>query len=138
MPEHGSWSNLSSNITISDVMVAFNHQPMVVEFIEYCTALKNLVKNDGTLYALLICIAFFDPSVVDTAAQAFVKMARAKYLTLLQHYLESRFSFLHADRYLRELKARLAEVREVGHRLLEFYGRFSSLFHPLVAEFFSQ
>lgn len=134
LPEQKVWVGTHGHVSATDVMRVFDFEVGVHDFIDYCTSLKCVAKNNITIYALMHCIVLFDPRGATIEDRVQVNAFRDKYVILLKHYLESEYSFSFADLYMAEIMESLYDVRVLGENLQTFYRQYSSLFLPLVAE----
>lgn len=89
--------------------------PFIDQFLQFCSTVKKIVKNDTTLYALLHCVILFDPNDERITDRQSVNMIRGKFLTLLRHYLESVYSYCHSDRYMLVLQELILYLRDLCH-----------------------
>ena len=106
--------------------------------LEFCHHLKAVAKNEVAVYALLHCLVLFDPCQTSVEDRQLVNALRDKYVILLKHYLESQYSYLHANRYFSVLVDILVQVRQLGQQGRAFYTQIAEgVFKPLSAEIFS-
>ncbi|XP_076453282.1 uncharacterized protein LOC143288562 [Babylonia areolata] len=92
----------------------------MVEVTNFCRRLKLIAKNDITLYSLLHCIVLFDPRERGVDDRQWINRFRDKYVILLKHYLESEYSFQHADRYFSVLMDVLVTLHSLGSQESHF------------------
>nr|KAG5705231.1 hypothetical protein BaRGS_011257 [Batillaria attramentaria] len=91
---------------------------------KYCKIIKDIVKNDFTLYALLHCLVLFDPSDEKVIDRQLISSIRDKYVILLRHYLESVYSYNHSEKYLIALLDKLLFQRNMHLENKPLYKKF--------------
>ena len=138
IPERRYWANPFGVVEESELSGFFGDAHGLREYADFCEGLKFMVKNDTTLYALMHTLVLFDARDPNIENRVLVNNTKDKYMVLLKHYLESQFSFLHADRYLVEIMEQILDLQQLGQSSMSFYKHFSSHFRPLVAEVLSQ
>ena len=138
VPERKSWKSMVGEVSESGLSHLFKEPRILREIVGFCEGVKFVVKNDTTLYALMQTLVLFDPRDASLENRVLVNYIKDKYMVLLKHYLESRFSFLHADRYLAEIVQICLDLEELGHNLVLFFSDYSSHFYPLITEFLNE
>jgi nuclear receptor subfamily 1 group I len=138
LPEQRAWVNMFGTRTVDQLSGFFGDPKGVDQYASFCESFKSVLKNDMSLYALMIMLVLFDPSDASLQDRTMVNTVRDKYVLLLKHYLESQFSFLFADRYLAEVFSQLVDLRVLSQSSMQFYKHFSSQFKPLIAEVFGE
>lgn len=112
--EKDAWLTSFGYMTSENAARIFPDSPHFQKGKHFCKAVKAIVKNDITMYALLHCLILFDPSDDRVLDRQLVNSIRDKYVILLRHYLESLYSYRYSDKYLMALQANLAFYREVA------------------------
>ena len=138
IPERKSWKSMVGEVTESGLKHLFQEPRILREIMVFCEGVKFVVKNDTTLYALMYTLVLFDPRDPSIENRVLVNNIKDKYIVLLKHHLESKFSFLHADRYLAEMVQICLDLEDLGHNLVLFFSDYSSHFYPLIAEFLNE
>ncbi|KAH9489934.1 hypothetical protein Btru_038295 [Bulinus truncatus] len=77
----------------------------------YCRRVKSMAQEDLHLYALLQALILFDPAGINLSSREFISSIQDKYIVLLKHYLESRFSYDYAKEYYVSSLDRLCDLR---------------------------
>lgn len=101
----------------------------------FCKAMKAIIKNDFTLYALLHCVILFDPCDERIIDRQLINSIRDKYIILLRHYLESLYSYSYSEKYLLALQEKIVFFRDLcadGKSLIKKF--FPIIPNQLVAE----
>nr|KAG5714184.1 hypothetical protein BaRGS_018401 [Batillaria attramentaria] len=101
VPERGVWQTPFGDLGMNHMPAALNtarDRELMAEMLSFSRQLKSVAKSDITIYGLLHCIALFDPSEATLDDKQLVNTLKDKYLILLKHYIESQFSYQHADR----------------------------------------
>ena len=91
-------------------------------------------KNDVTLFVLMHCLILFDPREANLVDRQLINTFRDKYVILLKHYLESEYSFLYTERYLRAILDKTVEIRHVADKSMGILREFREYVPPLVKQ----
>ena len=94
------------------VMFTEDQRQVTETYMQLCYTLKFMVKNDVTVYALLHCLAMFDPGHDLISDRQRISSIRDRYTLLLRHYLESVYTFKRSDRYMNALHYLLHKSKE--------------------------
>ncbi|XP_076470016.1 nuclear hormone receptor family member nhr-8-like [Babylonia areolata] len=109
--EKDAWLTQNGYLTQAKTEELFPNHPQMDDGVLLCQTMKSIVKNDVTLYALLHCVALFDPSEERIIDRQLINSIRDKYIILLRHYLESVYSYLHSEKYMIALQQNLAALK---------------------------
>nr|KAG5706134.1 hypothetical protein BaRGS_025756 [Batillaria attramentaria] len=111
--EKESWLTPAGYFTIEHCRAICPDYPYLDVDTKFCRIIKDIVKNDFTLYALLHCLVLFDPSDERVNDRQLINSIRDKYVILLRHYLESVYSYTHSEKYLMALLDKLIFQRSL-------------------------
>jgi hypothetical protein len=137
-PTRRIWSTSVGEVNYSSVAHLFTNQEILAKIVSFCEGVSTVLKDGGNnrLFALLKVLALLDARVSGLEDMTTINTFRERYLLLIKHYLESRFSFLHAHRYLAEVMKVCEDLDELGGKdLLEFFSCHTVHFKPLITEF---
>ena len=82
-------------------------------------ALQDKYGKNSSLYSILHLIVLFHPCVPDLKNRQVVSDLQIKYITLLKHYLEAKFSYSESKAHLAFLLEKLNEVDSVGDCMMK-------------------
>jgi hypothetical protein len=134
-PERASWITSVGEMPLDYVIHLFKDPNLFSAIRTFCEGTKFVVFDNPTLYALVKVMVLFDPRVRGVQDTNVVNSAKDHYLLLLKHYLEGRYSFLHANRYFTELMLIYEDLDKIGQIFVQFLTNYDTRLHPLIAEF---
>ena len=82
-------------------------------------SLQDKYGKDSKMYTILHLIVLFNPCVPDLKNCQFVSDLQIKYITLLKHYLESRFSYSESKTHFAFLLQKLNEVDSTAEGVMK-------------------
>ncbi len=88
--------------------------------VNYCKSLKSLVGDDLIIVIILLVTVLFSPEGPHVNVREVISNIQDKYLLLLKHYLESKYSFIHAADMYPSLMSKMKELKE----LAESHGKY--------------
>lgn len=135
--ERDCWLSLRGDLTLTHLRKLTSDDPYIQVGVEYCRSVKSLVKNDFTIYALIHCMILFDPRDAKIVDRQLANQTRDKFVIMLKHYLESQYSYLHADEYFVAIQDRVREMCHLAQSGNALFKRYSSAFQPLITEMLS-
>ncbi|XP_013073966.1 nuclear hormone receptor HR96-like isoform X2 [Biomphalaria glabrata] len=77
----------------------------------YCRRVKSMAQDDLHIYSLLQALILFDPAGLNLTSREYVSTIQDKYLILLKHYMESKFSYDYSREYYVSALDRLSDLR---------------------------
>ncbi|KAL8616587.1 hypothetical protein ACOMHN_036619 [Nucella lapillus] len=129
--ERHTWLTRFGECSVSTASVVFGHEDAIQEMAAFCHATKTVLKNDVTLFVLTHCLILFDAREQNLVDRQLINTFRDKYLVLLKHYLESEYSFLFAEGYLKAIQDKVIEIRLVAERCMGIMKQFKDFISPL-------
>lgn len=84
------------------------------EHVLYCKSMKCIIGNDLTIVVILLVIVLFSPDGPHVTLREIVSNIQDKYLLLLKHYLESKYTFVKAAEMFPALMTKLKELNELA------------------------
>ncbi len=84
------------------------------EHVNYCKSFKALVKEDLPIVIILLVVVLFSPEGPHVTYRDVVSNIQDKYLILLKHYLEARYSYQKAAEMYPQLLFKIKELKELG------------------------
>jgi len=85
------------------------------DHVRYCMSFKSIIGDDLTVVVLLIVIVLFSPEGPHTVTRELVSNIQDRYLILLKHYLESRYTYVRAAVMFPELMSKMKELKEFAN-----------------------
>ena len=138
LPERKLWDSIFGPVGVGHVPTSILPRDILQDVEEFCCRLKLIAKNDFTIYALLHCIVIFDPRESFIEDRQLINQFRDEYVILLKHYLESQYSFQHADAYFSALMDLLVKGGKKGREAMHMIRQTAeATFEPLTAEILS-
>lgn len=132
--ERDSWLSRFGEASVSNASRIFGNEEMLRQMANFCSSVKTVLKNDVTLYVLLHCLILFDPQHSNLVDRQLINTFKDKYIILLKHYLESEYSFMYAERYVRVLFDKLVEFRPMAERSMCILRQFKEFVPPLMKQ----
>lgn len=86
----------------------------------YCKNIKQIVRDDLTIVVVLLIIVLFSPEGPHVITREVVSNLQDKYLLLLKHYLESKYTYTRAADMFPQLMSKMKELKE----LAEVHGKY--------------
>ncbi|KAL8598363.1 hypothetical protein ACOMHN_047684 [Nucella lapillus] len=114
------WKTTVGEVGPEEVAHLFREPGVLAQIVSFSECTKHVMETDITTYGLMFALVIFNPLDPSLQNRDFVSKQKDKYMVLLKRYLESRLSFLHADRYLAEIINVLVDVETLGQKLEEF------------------
>jgi len=96
------------------------------DHVNYCKAIKTLVRDDITLITIMVVIVLFSPEGPHVWMPALISNVQDKYLLILKHYIEYKFGYQVAAQMFPELVHKLKELKE----LAEIHGKYLLNINP--------
>ncbi|XP_013392882.1 nuclear hormone receptor HR96 isoform X3 [Lingula anatina] len=81
------------------------------DHVKICRKFKKLLGNDSTVLVILQVISLFSPEYVSLTNRAIISNIQDRYLTLLKHYFEAKFSYREARRMYPAVLSILDEMK---------------------------
>lgn len=85
------------------------------DHVRYCASFKSIIGDDLTVVVLLIAIVLFSPEGPHAVTRELVSNIQDRYLVLLKHYLESRYTYVRAADMFPELMSKMKELKEFAN-----------------------
>ncbi|XP_064631107.1 nuclear hormone receptor HR96-like isoform X2 [Lineus longissimus] len=135
--EKDAWITPTCEIPTIVLKRATGYEKFHEEHIKYCKSIKPLTQDDPNILMMMMIISLFYPDRPNVTERETVSDAQDKYICLLKHYLESKYSFYRARQLFPRILAKLDELQE----LTENHGRVllhvnPSEIEPLMLEIF--
>nr|KAG5714183.1 hypothetical protein BaRGS_018400 [Batillaria attramentaria] len=135
--ERDTWLSRFGENTVAMTAAIFGNEDVIRCMANFCRSLKIILKNDVTLYVLMHCLILFDPREPNIVDRQLINTFRDKYVILLKHYLESEYSFLYSERYLRAIMDKTVEIRHVAEQSIGVMRQFKDFLTPLMKQLFN-
>lgn len=132
--ERDAWLGRFGENTVATASALFGHEDIIRRMADFCRSVKMILKNDVTLYVLMHCLIMFDPREPNIVDRQLINTFRDKYVILLKHYLESEYSFLYSERYLRAIMDKTVEIRSVTEQSIAIMRQFKDFIPPFTKE----
>ncbi|KAK7109865.1 nuclear hormone receptor family member nhr-8-like isoform X2 [Littorina saxatilis] len=132
--ERNTWLTRFGECDVRTASIIFGHEDVMQEMAAFCRSTKMILKNDVTLFVLMHCLILFDPREINLVDRQLIGTFRDKYIILLKHYLESEYSFLYTERYLRAVLDKTVDIREVAEKSLGIMREFKEYIPPLMKQ----
>jgi len=112
--EKDSWQTASGEISTIILKNLVNYNQVYQLHTKFCQKVKTLFKEDERLFSLVQMLCIFNPICPDLSNRVCVSDLHDKYLLLLRHYLEWKFSYNEAPKVFREVINLIGEIKEVS------------------------
>ena len=102
-------------VSVDNWMKAFSaHKDIAELFIRTCLSMQDAWYKDACLHAVFHLILLFNPDGDDLIQREFLSNLQNKYLILLKHYLESKYTYSKSKEYFAQLLKRSREMRTLS------------------------
>ena len=118
--ERDVWVTPRGDIPTEILKNATGYVQLHDDHVKYCKSFKAIIGEDLTIVILLLLTLLFSPDGPHVIEHQLVSDTQDKYLTLLKHYLEAKYSFSNANTMFTQLMAKLQELRQ----LAEVHGKY--------------
>ncbi|KAL8587037.1 hypothetical protein ACOMHN_023427 [Nucella lapillus] len=112
--EKDAWLTAKGEIPTSILQEATGFHSLHKTHVEYCCSLKAVILNNFTLYALMQVMMIFQPNSPNLVDRELISNLQDKYIVLLKHYLESKFSFEYAQHYLVGILEKMYDLQKLS------------------------
>ncbi|XP_059154197.1 nuclear hormone receptor HR96-like [Physella acuta] len=112
--ERDAWLTPNGEIPSSILKRSTGFVSLHNNHVYYCQRVKSMALDDCSLYALLQALIIFDPSGANLSSREFVSSLQDRYILLLKHYLESKFSYEFAKEYYVSALDRICDLRALS------------------------
>ena len=113
------WGTPRGDIPTAILKNATGYDQLHDDHINYCKSIKTIIRDDITIVVILIVIVLFSPEGPHVMTRELVSNIQDRYLVLLKHYLESKYTYLRAADMFPQLISKMKELKE----LAEVHGR---------------
>ncbi|XP_076461958.1 vitamin D3 receptor B-like [Babylonia areolata] len=114
--EKDAWLTAKGEIPTSILQEATGFGSLHSMHVSYCRSLKAIILNNFTLYALMQVMLIFQPDSPNLVDRELVSNLQDKYMGLLKHYLESKFSFEFAQRYFVAILEKVSDLKKLSEQ----------------------
>lgn len=90
----------------------------MIEVFKLADAFQREFGQDPYLYAILHLIMVFSPSVAELTHRHVISDLQTNYITLLKHFLESKFSYSRSKHYFPFLLSKINTINKLGEKIL--------------------
>lgn len=107
------------------------------DHVRMCRQMKELAKEDITLYVIMQVISLFSPECANLTNRALISNVQDTYLILLKHHIEANYSYEIARSFTLKLLLKLTEMKQYSeqHGKLLLHANTSEL-EPILLEIF--
>ena len=118
--ERDVWVTPRGDIPTEILKNATGYVQLHDDHVNYCKSFKAIIGDDLTIVILLLLTLLFSPDGPHVIDHQLVSDTQDKYLTLLKHYLEAKYSFTNANTMFGQLMSKLMELKQ----LAEIHGKY--------------
>ncbi|KAK3590556.1 hypothetical protein CHS0354_008487 [Potamilus streckersoni] len=109
--DRDAWITPTGEIPTSILMKTTANRRLHECHVSYCRTMKTIIQDDMTMFGLLQVIIIFNPDGKDMKNREFISNMQDKYLILLKHYLESKFTYDYGRDYNVILLQKLSDLK---------------------------
>jgi len=113
------WGTPKGDIPTEILKNATGYVQLHTDHINYCRSIKTLIRDDLTILVILIAAVLFSPEGPHVMSRELVSNIQDRYIVLLKHYLESKYTYNRAADMFPQLISKMKELKE----LAEVHGR---------------
>jgi len=111
--ERDSWRTASGEISTSILTSSTGYNELYELHTKFCRKVKDLFKDDHTLFSLAQVICIFNPECKDVQRKCTISNVQDKYIILLKHYLEWEYSYTSARQMFATTMNIIADIKQV-------------------------
>ena len=112
--ERDVWVTPRGDIPTEILKNATGYVKLHDDHVNYCKSFKAIIGDDLTIVILLLLTLLFSPDGPYVMDHQLVSDIQDKYLTLLKHYLEGKYSFSKANTMFGQLMSKLMELKQLA------------------------
>lgn len=112
--ERDSWMTGSGEISTSILQKSTGYSELHKIHTNFCRTLKEVVHDDKVLFSLIQVICIFNPDSKDVNEKCLMSNLQDKYVILLKHYLEWKFSYASARSIFAKLMTIIADMKRTS------------------------
>ncbi|KAL8624440.1 hypothetical protein ACOMHN_034688 [Nucella lapillus] len=133
--ERNSWVKDHGYMSVDQFTQASpEHRDKILLMARYSAALKNILRNDPTTFAVLQVLVLFDPRDPNLRDRQLVSEKGDKYAVLLKRLLQSQWSYDYAGHYLNAVRGKVQEMAWVADSVHAMFRDWVHLMGPLMRE----
>lgn len=117
--ERDVWVTPRGDIPTEILKNATGYVQLHDDHIQYCKSIKSIIGNDLTIVVILLVLVLFAPEGAHVVMRDLVSNIQDRYLVLLKHYLEAKYTYLRTAEMFPQL---LNKIRELN-TLAEVHGK---------------
>lgn len=84
------------------------------DHIQYCKSIKSIIGNDLTIVVILLALVLFAPEGTHIVMRDLVSNIQDRYLVLLKHYLEAKYTYLRTAEMFPQLLNKIHELNTLA------------------------
>ena len=108
------WVTPRGEISTDILKSATGYNNLHDEHVNFCKTFKSLIQDDVNLVMLLLVIVLFAPDVHPVIHREILSNLQDKYMVLLKHYLEMKYSYMTAASMFPQLLFKVKELKELA------------------------
>lgn len=124
--ERDVWVTPRGDIPTEILKNATGYVQLHDDHIQYCKSIKSIIGNDLTIVVILLVLVLFAPEGAHVVMRDLVSNIQDRYLVLLKHYLEAKYTYLRTADMFPQL---LNKIRELN-MLAEVHGKMMLEINP--------
>ncbi|XP_076439671.1 vitamin D3 receptor B-like [Babylonia areolata] len=133
--ERNSWIKDNGYLSVEQFTEASpEHRDRILLLARYSAALKHIIRNDPTTFAVLQVLVLFDPRDPNLSDRQLVSAMADKYSLLLKHLLQSQWSYDYAGYYLNAVRDKVQQMSWVADSIQVMFIDWLHLLEPLMRE----
>jgi hypothetical protein len=132
--ERDVWVTSHGELPTPLVAAILGHESAFDMIVHFHRNTKTVLKNDHVLFALAQVLTLFQPGDGQQVDHQTVNAIHDKYMILLKHYLQSLYSYHHANVYFKAIMEIVADLKQLGKLCLCFMSDFYDLCPQLMRE----
>lgn len=117
--ERDVWVTPRGDIPTEILKNATGYVQLHDDHIRYCQSVKSIIGNDLTIVVILLVLVLFSPEGQHVVARELVSNIQDRYLILLKHYLEAKYTYVRTAEMFPQLISKIKELNS----LAEVHGR---------------
>nr|KAG5714330.1 hypothetical protein BaRGS_018547 [Batillaria attramentaria] len=124
-----------NSVSIATPPHVTRHENLVQRLVQFYRTLKIILRDDVSLAVLLQCGVTFGPLAPEIYDRQTTSQLQEKYMIIMKHYMESKYSYLFAWQYCEGLMDKVEETRELAAEVMDRFCAWESILQPLLKDF---
>lgn len=112
--ERDAWMTPKGDLPTNILKNATGYDKLHEQMVLFCRSVKNIIGDDISIIILIMIIVIFSPEGMHVLMRQHISNVQDKYIVLLKHHLEARYSYSRSSEMLSDLLFKIKEMKEMN------------------------